>query len=78
MSPLGMARIGSLSLLEYVGVAKVNIGLMNVDQQKRDKATQYHQKTPWEASVKHGSAIPSHCGEHVSPGKFLKKDQCLL
>ena len=32
MSFLGMARIGSLRLLEYVGgVAKADIGPMNVD-----------------------------------------------
>ena len=40
MSPLGMARIGGLNLLKFIGgVAKANIGPMNVDQQKTDKAT---------------------------------------
>ena len=37
---LGMARIGRLSLQVYVGgVAKADIGPMNVGQQKTDKAT---------------------------------------
>ena len=46
ISPLGMARIGRLSLQVYVeGVTKVNIGPMNADQQKTDKATQH-----WETS----------------------------
>ena len=40
MSPLGMARIDSLNHLECVGdVAKANVGPMNEDQQKTDKAT---------------------------------------
>ena len=51
MSPLGMAGIGGLSLLVYVGgVAKADIGLMNVGQQETDKATQYHWETPLGAS----------------------------
>ena len=51
MSPLGMARIGELSLQVYVeDVAKADIGLMNVSGQEKDQATRYHQKTPLGAS----------------------------
>ena len=40
MPLLGMTGIGGLSLQVYVGgVAKANIGSMNVGQQKIDKAT---------------------------------------
>ena len=40
MSPLGMAKIKGINLLDYVeGVAKADIGPMNTDQQKTDKAT---------------------------------------
>ena len=40
MSPLGMARIGGLSLQVYIGgVAKGNSGPMYVGQQKRDNVT---------------------------------------
>ena len=43
MSPLGMTKIEGLNLLDYVeDVAKADIGPMNVDQQKIDKATRYH------------------------------------
>ena len=42
-----MVKIESLSLLVYVeDVAKANIGPMNVYQQKKDKAIQYHQEIP--------------------------------
>ena len=48
MSPLRMGRIGELSLQVYVGGAtKAHIHPMNVGQQKTDKATWYHQETPW-------------------------------
>lgn len=48
MFPLGIAKIKGVNLLDYVeGVAKSDIGLMKADQQKTDKANQYHQKTPW-------------------------------
>ena len=76
MSPLGMAEREGLDLLDFVkDVAKANIGPMNVDQQKIDKASQYYWETPWEASrsppqVKHDPVIPSHCGGHVTPGKL--------
>ena len=33
-----MAKIGGFTFLVYVGVAKTNIGLMNVSQQETDKA----------------------------------------
>ena len=39
-----MARVGELMLL--YDAAKVNIGPMNVSQQKTDKATQYHHESP--------------------------------
>lgn len=43
-----MTRLSGLSLPGYVGhVANVDIGPINVDQQKTDKATQYHWKTSW-------------------------------
>ena len=39
MSPLGMAKIEGLKFLNYVGdVAKADIGPMNIDEQKTDKA----------------------------------------
>ena len=45
------AKIEGLNLLDYVeDVAKANTGPMNADQQKTDKATQYHQETPWRTS----------------------------
>ena len=81
MSFLAMTRIGSLRLLEYVGgMATANLGPMNVDWEKIDKATEYHGGAPWWGGltghyVKHGPIIPSSCGEHVLPGK-LKKIQC--
>ena len=47
ITPLGMAKIGGLSLQVYVeSVAKANLGLMNVDQQNTNKPTQYHLETP--------------------------------
>ena len=40
MSALGMKRVGGLSLLVYVGgVAKADIGPMNIGRQETDKAT---------------------------------------
>ena len=39
MSPLGMAKIGEISLQVYVeAVAKADIGPMNKDQQQTNKA----------------------------------------
>ena len=39
MSPLEMAKINGINLLDYIGgVAKKNIRTMNADQQKTDKA----------------------------------------
>ena len=47
MFPLGMIKVDSLNLLEYVeDVAKADIGPMNVDQQETNKATFYHQEVP--------------------------------
>ena len=74
MSTLEMARIRELSFLYVGGVAKDDIGPMNVGQQKTDKATQYYQETTWETSQRltcqRRSSHYSHCGEHVSPGKL--------
>ena len=43
MPLLEITGIGGLSLQVYVGgVAKADIGRMNVDQQEIDKATHYH------------------------------------
>ena len=43
MSPLEMAKIEGLNLLEYVGgMAMTDIRPLNVDQQKTAKAVQYH------------------------------------
>ena len=72
-----MAEIGGLSLQVYVGgVAKANIGPMNVGQWKID-----NQKMPLVPLAgphdEHGPVIPRCCGECVSPGKFFKI-QCLL
>lgn len=65
MFPLGTAKIDYLNILDYVeGVAKVNIGTMNVDQEKTDKASRYHWETPGGAlagpHVKCGPVIPCH------------------
>ena len=74
---LGMPRIGGLSLQVYVeGVTKANTGPMNADQQKIDKATQYHWETPWRTSHRpqatKSKVVQSFpvTGGHVSPEKL--------
>ena len=48
MPLLEIPGIGGLSLQAYVGgVAKADIGQMNVDQQEIDKATHYHWEAQW-------------------------------
>ena len=67
----GNGKNKSINLLYYMGsVAKANIWSINVDQWKTDKVTWYHKEPPWGPQVKRDIFIPSHCGGHVSPGKF--------
>ena len=71
ISPLGMAEIESLNILDYVeDVAMVNIVPLNGDQQKIDKSTWLRWENSFETfvgpQIKHDLVILRHCGGHIS------------
>ena len=72
----GMAKIKSINFLDYVeGMAKVDIGPMNTEQQKDRQGNPIPLGNSLRGpltgpQVKCGPVISSHCGGHVSPGKF--------
>ena len=76
ISPLGMAKIGELSLHIHVeGVAKADIESMNTKQTKRQtrQPDTIGKLLEWPLTgpkAKGCPVIPSHCGGHVSPGKL--------